>query len=172
MGKICLNVGCGADYKADFINIDASDKLFKVDKIINLGSESLQDHFQSDSVDFILANDIIEHHFHWEAVTILQDFFSILKPGGQCEIRVPDCEKIIRSWRFNIEKKLTLLFGGQDIPQGGPPEMESSRTSYPHLFCHKYGWTKDRMKRELLRIGFISLTVKSSGTNFVATATK
>lgn len=167
-----LNIGCGTDYRPGFINIDASSELNKVDRIINISVDSLADHFEENSVDFILANDIIEHHFHWEAVRILRDFHRILKPGSECEIRVPDCEKIIRSWRFSIENKLTFLFGGQDVPQGIQPDMEASRQKSPHLFCHKYGWTRARMKAELSGIGFTKIAFKSSGTNFTTKATK
>ena len=53
-----LNIGCGADYRFGFINIDASSELNKVDKIINISVDSLADHFEKNSVDFILANDI------------------------------------------------------------------------------------------------------------------
>jgi len=167
-----LNIGCGADYRSGFINIDASDELNRVDKIIDISVASLADHFQENSVAFILANDIIEHHFHWEAVRILREFHKILTPGGTCEMRVPDCGKIIRSWSFNIDKKLTLLFGGQDVPQGIQSDMEASRQKYPHLFCHKYGWTKERMKRELSGIGFSKITFASAGTNFITRAIK
>ena len=28
-------------------------------------------------IDYILANDIIEHHFHWQAVKIMKEFYTI-----------------------------------------------------------------------------------------------
>lgn len=172
MDRIALNVGCGADYRPGFINIDASSELNRVDRIIDISSERLSDCFEPGSVDFILANDIIEHHYHWEAVRILSDFHTILKPGGECEIRVPDCERIMRSWRYSTERKLTLLFGGQDVPQGNPADMEASRRKHPQLFCHKYGWSRARMKAELAGIGFRSMSFRRSGTNFITKAVK
>lgn len=172
LDNIKLNIGCGADYRPGFINIDASGELNRVDRIIDISVDPLAGHFEKDSVDFILANDIIEHHFHWEAVRILRDFHMILKPGGECEIRVPDCEKIISSKEFTIERKLTLLFGGQDVPQGIESDMELSRKKHPQLFCHKYGWTKERMKRELTEIGFRRITFGAFETNFITKARK
>jgi hypothetical protein len=172
METIQLNIGCGADYRSGFINIDASGELSRVDRIIDISVDSLAAHFEEDSVDFILANDIVEHHFHWEAVRILRDFYLILKRGGGCEIRVPDCERIILSREFSIERKLTLLFGGQDVPQGIESDMELSRQKHPHLFCHKYGWTKERMKKELSVIGFRQITFGALETNFIAKAIK
>jgi len=84
LSEMCikLNIGCGYDPREGFINIDGRNDLPKVDRVINLSKESLLKYFRVGTVDFILANDFIEHHFHWEAVRILKDFYSLLKPGG------------------------------------------------------------------------------------------
>lgn len=167
-----LNVGCGTDYREGFINIDGSDSLPKVDKIVDISKESLRNHFGENSVDHILANDIIEHQFHWEAVSILRDFLFILKPGATAEIRVPDAEWIIKTWSLTVEQKLVLLFGGQDISQGFNLDMSRSRASFPQFFCHKFGWTAKSMTRELKEVGFVEIQTKRAGTNFVAIARK
>lgn len=167
-----LNVGCGTDYREGFINIDGSNTLPKVDKVIDISNESLLSHFSEGEIEYILANDIIEHHFHWEAVQILKDFFVLLKNGGVAEIRVPDAEVIIKSWKLTINKKLNLLFGGQDIPQGRNVKMDESRKKFPQFFCHKFGWTKKLMKKELKTIGFTKVIFKKYQTNFIACATK
>jgi len=166
-----LNIGYGTDYKDGFINIDGSDVLTKVDKVIDIGRESLLEHFSPGEIDFILANDIVEHHFHWEAVRLLKDFYDLLAPGGTAEIRVPNANYIIKYWRIPIDRKITLLFGGQDIPQGNAA-MDESRKKYPQFFCHKYGWTMHSMQTELNRIGFSTVICKKAGTNFVAYAIK
>lgn len=167
-----LNIGCGTDYREGFCNIDGSDALSRVDKVIDISSESLLDHFKAGEIDFILANDIVEHHFHWEAVRILKEFHTLLKVGAEVEIRVPDSEYIIKSWRLNVEQKLTLLFGGQDVPQGRDESMDRSRSLFPHFFCHKYGWTQERMANTLKEIGFSNVRTMRVGTNFVARAVK
>ncbi len=163
-----LNIGCGTDYREGFINIDGSDTLPKVDKIIDISTDSLLSHFNKDEIAFILANDIIEHHFHWEAVVIMRDFYALLVKGGQVEIRVPDAEFILKTWRYSIETKLTLLFGGQDIPQGHDQKMDESRQQFPQFFCHKFGWTMKSLKKALHDIGFSEVNCKRAGTNFIA----
>ena len=170
--EIKLNVGCGTDYREGFINIDGSSCSFKVDKRIDLCSESLLDCFEQDSVDYILANDIIEHFFHWEAVKVLKEFYAILKPSGKCEIRVPDTEYIIKSWRLTFAKKMNLLYGGQDFSQGDNKEMNESRKKFPQYFCHKYGWTRKTMEQELNGIGFSKIKTQRAGLNFIALAEK
>jgi hypothetical protein len=166
-----LNIGCGTDYRDGFINIDGSDVLSKVDQVIDIGRTSLLRHFSPGEIDFILANDIVEHHYHWQAVAILRDFHELLAPGGRAQIRVPDAKYIIESWRMPLERKIVLLFGGQDIPQGDA-EMDESRRKFPQYFCHKYGWTMGSMTAELKNIGFSRVECKRQGTNFVASAAK
>ena len=167
-----LNVGCGTDYREGFVNIDGSSELPKIDKVIDISKEPLSKYFSRGEVKYILANDIIEHHFHWEAVKILEDFYSLLASGGKLEIRVPDAEYIIKTWRIPLEKKLVMLYGGQDIGQGINAEMDESRKFFPEYFCHKFGWTRSSMKAELSTIGFSQIKTKRANTNFVAHAVK
>lgn len=167
---IKLNIGSGYDYKEGYINIDGCDKLDKVDKVINFNNDSLTNHFNPNSADFILANDFIEHFYHWEAVQILKDFFNLLKPRGRIQIRIPDIKFICSSWRMTIEGKITYLYGGQDINQG--ENKDSYRENFPHFFCHKYGYTQNSMKTELVNIGYTQIVTKRKGTNFIAKASK
>jgi len=85
--------------------------------MVKLGMDSLLDHFAAESIEYILANDIIEHHFHWEAVLIMKEFFQLLMPGGRAEIRVPATGHIINNPGIPLERKIVLLYGGQDITQ-------------------------------------------------------
>ncbi len=165
-----LNIGCGADYREGFINIDGRDDLGKVDKVINLSEESLLDYFKEGDADYILANDFIEHHFHWQAVELLKCFHALLKPGGVLEMRLPDFEFIISSKEMAPEPKITLLFGGQDFPQGEADP--TSRKRFPEFFCHKYSYTKATMKRELEKVGFLAIRTEQEGTNFLIKSVK
>ncbi|GBE74429.1 MAG: class I SAM-dependent methyltransferase [Microcystis sp.] len=170
-----LNIGCGTDYREGFVNIDGSKNLPKIDQVIDISAESLLTYFNPGTIEYILANDIIEHHFHWEAVRLLTEFFTLLKTDGIVEIRVPDIEYIIKSWRFwrsPIEKKIVMLYGGQDLPQGNDIAMNESRKKFPQFFCHKYGYSMQSMKQELEKIGFRSIKSKRAGTNFVTYAIK
>ena len=167
---IKLNIGSGNDYKPSYINIDGCDILEKVDKIINFEEDSLLNYFEKDSVDFILANDFIEHFYHWEAVKILSDFFQILKPKAKMEIRLPDVKFICSTFRMSIEEKITYLYGGQDINQG--ESKDNYRKKFPQFFCHKYGYTKKTMTKELSKIGFVQIITKSMHENFIVNALK
>lgn len=164
-----LNIGCGPKYLDGFINIDGSNKLSNVDKVIDISNESLLSHFPKGKVDYILAHAIVEHFFHWEAIRLLKEFHVLLKRGGQAEILVPDSEVIIDS-DLPIAQKLIWLYGGQDIPRR---KMDKSRRKYPQFFCHKFGWTPKTLEKELLDIGFSSVSCKKSGSYcFIALARK
>lgn len=167
-----LNIGCGLDYREGFINIDGSDVLPRVDKVIDLSQEALDAYYEANSIDHILCSDFLEHHFHWEAVALLKQFFSILRPGGSVEIHIPDSEFILNS-DVSIEEKLRWLYGAQDVQRG---VMDASRKKYPQFFCHKYGWTRDRIKAEMEIIGFRDLRFKqlaqSKNFSFVTYAVK
>lgn len=165
-----LNVGCGFDYREGFVNIDGSDALPKIDQVIDLGKDRLSDHYEPETVDHILANDFIEHHYHWEAVGLMTEFYTLLRPGGFVEIRVPDVRYIVRSPRFTVEQKIILLYGGQDISQNKGDDV--SRKLYPGFFCHKYGYTRQTLTAELYGVGFSEVRTERASTNFVAHATK
>jgi len=170
-----LNVGCGFDYRDNFVNIDGIDAIPKVDMVIDLNKHSLLEFFEENSSEHIVANDFIEHHFHWEAVAIMYDFYKLLKPKGMLEMRLPDFGRITSPFHwYNLilspRKKLTLLFGGQDIPQG--EKDVSLRRNFPQFFCHKYAYTPKTIKSELISIGFMDVKTKSKGTNFLVFAKK
>lgn len=169
-----LNVGCGFDYREGFVNIDGDGTLPRVDKVIDLTHESITSYFGKESLsgaepEHILASDFIEHHTHWEATRLLRDFFSILRPGGTLEMKLPDFESIING-RHTAHQKIMMLFGGQDIPQGD--RDPSHRKMYPQYFCHKYAYTQEMMRQELQRIGFVEVETKPDYTNFIVTAKK
>lgn len=132
-----LNVGCGFDYHDNFINIDGSDIIPKVDMVIDLSKHSLLEFFKENSIENILSNDFLEHHFHWEAVAIMRDYYKLLKLKGTLEMRLPDFGRITSPlhWHnllLSPQQKLTLLFGGQDVPQG--EKDISSRKNFPRFF--------------------------------------
>ncbi|MGO9468486.1 MAG: class I SAM-dependent methyltransferase [Isosphaeraceae bacterium] len=171
-GHIRLNVGCGTDYREGFINIDGSDALPRVDRVINVVQERLDAILGKEFADYVLANDIVEHVHHWSAVDLLDQFFQVLKPGGGAQIRVPDCEYIIASNRWTIEEKLIMLYGGQEVPRGLDAKTDESRKRYPQFHCHEYGWTMKRMIADLNKVGFRRVAFRREEMNFVAYAVK
>ena len=50
--------------------------------------------------------------------------------------------------------------------------MDESRKKYPQYFCHKYGWTEDRLKHDLTLIGYNRLEFKNKNTNVLCRGIK
>jgi len=157
-----LNLGCGHDKRPGFINIDANEML-EPDEVLNLEVFSLSGHFTENSVELIVANDIIEHLFRWEAMELMNEMYMVLIDGGTLEMRLPDFEAIVNNTEIGLESKIPLLFGGQDIPQGEPDP--SHRRRYPEFYCHKFSYTRESMRRELEAVGFTVLSCETVGTN-------
>lgn len=165
-----LNLGCGPDRREGWINLDGNPKVGP-DICMNLEKESLLDYFRESMVDHVMAFDVLEHLPHYVAVETLRHIFTILKPGGTLELRVPDASAIINA-PIPINEKLKLLFGGQDIPVDKDPVKNKLRSDHPEFFCHKYGWTHPAMRSELERIGFFVSTSVTHWPNFIMEAEK
>lgn len=77
-----LNLGCGFDKKKGYINCDIS-KEVKPDKIIDLEKTPLP--FKDNSVDEILAYDVLEHINNF--ISLMHDLRRICKKGGLIKIK-------------------------------------------------------------------------------------
>ena len=82
-----LHLGCGwRDFGDDWIHIDGGD-------YDHLDHHDITDLPQSsNSCDLIYASHVLEYFDREEAVSVLQEWIRVLKPGGVLRIAVPDFE--------------------------------------------------------------------------------
>lgn len=112
-----LHLGCGHIPIPGFCNVDAM-TLPAVDIIDNIMFLSK---FPQDFADQIYACHVLEHIAHEEVIPTLQRWRSILRPGGELRISVPDIDRIVKIYSKNWEHFQTpgnspwigLLYGGQ-----------------------------------------------------------
>ena len=78
-----LNLGCGEDIKAGWVNLDFI-KLPGVDVVHDIEKPPFP--FKDEEFDEILAQDTMEHI--WNMIPVMKDLYRILKPGGKLTIRV------------------------------------------------------------------------------------
>lgn len=78
-----LNLGCGTDIREGWVNSDKV-MLDGVDIVCDIEKEFP---FESETFDYVLANDLLEHVTEWPES--LREIHRILKVGGIVEIRVP-----------------------------------------------------------------------------------
>jgi len=84
MQPIKLHLGCGNDYKEGFINVDGSADV-KPDKVWNLEQSPLP--FESDSVEEIVANHVLEHVHNF--VPLMHDLHRICRANARIHIKTP-----------------------------------------------------------------------------------
>lgn len=79
-----LNLGCGIDYKAGYINVDFHSHV-NIDVQHDLNKIPFP--FADEEFDFIYASHILEHLD--KPFVIMTELHRILKPGGKLQIKVP-----------------------------------------------------------------------------------
>ena len=112
--KVYLNLGCGKDVRDGFINID----LFSDDPRVVYGDVRKLD-LPDNSVDLILASDILEHFSHRETQNILNEWARVLKPNGELIIRCPSLRLQAKAYIngvWNADIASYMIFGGQTNP--------------------------------------------------------
>ena len=150
-----INLGCGTDIRQGFVNCDIRENV-GVDRVFDL-SKGLP--FKNGEVDYILAQDILEHFGFRETEPMLREWARVLCPGGMMEIQVPNIEKHIKDYwddrkdgRYQngydnaMEFLRGNIFGGQD---------------YEGNF-HKTCFTPNTLRLLIQKVGlrFVSLDLK------------
>ena len=117
--KRCLNAACGKKTLETFndmqvVNCDVR-ALPNVQIVCNL----INSPFDDDSFDYILAHDILEHFTLKDSQLLLREFYRILDPKGQLEIKTPNLKAIMMKYSQSLDAFWTSyhLFGGQDYKE-------------------------------------------------------
>jgi len=152
-----LNLGCGNDKRHGYINIDCRLEV-NPDLLWNL---EIPLPFPDNSVEEILAKDIIEHFSFRKVEEILRDWYRVLKPGGKIYIQCPDLEaiaiKVILSNQYDYHEISYWIYGEQNYNEN----------------FHKTGFTIPTLKRLLEKIGFkVDHIANDDGTNIICHAHK
>lgn len=153
-----LNLGCGLDKRQGFINIDLRGEV-KPDLVLDLNK--LPYPYENDSIDEIIAKDILEHFPFKATEPLLKEWYRLLKKGGKIYIQTPDIEyiakEVIMTKKYGYKETSFWIYGEQD---------------YPTNF-HKTGFTIPTIKILLETIGFKIDDIKNNGgTNLMCWASK
>lgn len=154
-----LNLGCGADVKDGYINIDIRPiRSGLPGEIVQMDVREVETNFSE--VDEILALDILEHLPRKEARGILQSWVRTLRVGGRIVIRSPDTLKLIEVYQkgdMNFEEFVRRMYGGQDY-------------SYNYHYTAFHGRLLEKWLRKMgMRVTRLSINVAH---NFIIEAIK
>lgn len=106
-----LNLGCGNDIEAGYINIDIRDiPGAKKHDVRNLPYRG---------VDEIIALDVYEHISWRESESLIRHWVEVLKKGGRLIIQTTDIKGVVKKHLqgFPNERLISRIFGGQDYPE-------------------------------------------------------
>lgn len=81
-----LNLGCGADYREGWVNVDI-DPRFDPDEVIDLESDDWP--LPEATYDLVLADNVFEHIDPRKRPTFLREVHRVLKPEGHLKMRWP-----------------------------------------------------------------------------------
>lgn len=156
-----LNLGCYKDLRPGFVNIDIQD--FPGVDLIHDASTLLM--YQTDSVDFIVAQHLIEYIPRKLTLSTLTEWRRVLKPKAPVEIRTTDLAIVTRSLYLNgisdemglhHEMVVSLLYGKQ---------KDSFDLRYN-------GFTSDFLQGLLTGVGFKIINVVTEDYDVIITALK
>jgi len=145
--KLRLNLGCGKTKISNYINIDTR-KSCNPDLVCDISKLP----YEPNSVERILASDILEHFSRNETKRVLEHWYDIMKPNGLLIIKTPNMDTIIRAYldgKIPFEEFIRKTFGGQE-----------------YFGNHHYtGFNPENIKQFLTSVGFkiIRLEEKLSG---------
>lgn len=148
-----LNIGCYYMKLENFINVDINEEC---------NPDILKDirelNFEDNSIDLILASQVLEHFIYSDCTLILNNFFKWLKIGGHLIIEVPDIGVImekISTGKAKFEEYRGAIIGNLDI-KGQKHEMQFDYNSLTKLLKDT-GFMKFEVNRNTSNIDEITL---------------
>jgi len=155
-----LNLGCGTDRRPGFVNVDIRPGV-KPDRV---GDVRRLDWVPDESVEQILARDVLEHVSWRETDAVLAEWFRVLKPGGVLHLQLPDLKYLANHFWFahwnDLARKRELVrwfYGDQDYAEN----------------THRSGFDKYLLRDALHRAGFERIEITDDGgANLLALAVK
>ncbi len=96
-----LNIGAGGTQLPGYTPVDRQS-----------GQEAFPLDYPRESVDEIYASHILEHFPSALIPGVLENWASVLKPGGQIRIAVPDLDLMLEAYKIGSMRILPYLYGG------------------------------------------------------------
>ena len=147
-----LNIGCGRMVLNGWTNIDiqVSPRAPREPELLcDVRSIPLPDECATE----VMALHLIEHFYYWEVRDVLQEWRRLLTPGGTLILELPNLAAAARNLLKGLNDQMCMwpLYGD---PSHGDPYM-----------CHKWGYTPETIKKELVRNGFQNIRISKPLTH-------
>ena len=114
-GPLKLNLGCGDKHLPGYANIDIRPECKP-----GLACDTRKLPYEDNTVDELVAFDLIEHFPRKETESVLREWCRVMKPGAELRLQLPDLEKhaeLVLIHKADAENSLgiaRLIYGEQD----------------------------------------------------------
>ena len=153
MQPIKLHVGCGKNKLTGWVNIDAV-KACEPDIVHDI-MKPLP--YADQSVDEILAEDLLEHFDKYMRFVVFGEWARVLKVGGRLTVQVPNFKRILlKFFKFGYDNFVDYLFG---------ENMIRSEVYIGHFGNHKWGYSPKTLQDFVKLFGIEPIEVKNKGLN-------
>ena len=150
-----LQVGCGLNFLAEWLNADAMYGDIYLNAIKKLP-------FEESSLNFVFCEHFLEHLSLDDGIRFLKDCHRVLKSSGVIRIATPDLERIIDLY-FDKNK----FVGRQEYAHKilGNPSLSPCVlfNNITRFWGHKFCYDKEFIKAILIKVGFANIVFCESG---------
>lgn len=142
-----LNLGAGDSKIPGFTSVDL------YDEAADVKADICDLPFDDDSIDEIVAYQVVEHVPYNKSQTMFEEMYRVLKPGGKATVETPDidyvCQKILEDgledkWIFNL---VGQYYRPWDKDRYDDWEMNAAS-------IHRNPWNFQRLGEVAERVGF------------------
>ncbi len=148
-----LHLGCGTNKLPGWVNIDSVARC-QPDLVLDL-TQPLP--YEDQSVDAILAEDLLEHFDKYVRYVVFAQWARVLKIGGTITLQVPNFKKILfRYFKFGFDNFVDFIFG---------ENMWRSTVYIGHFGNHKWGYSEESLKRFVASFGIETMLLEHKGLN-------
>jgi predicted SAM-dependent methyltransferase len=144
-----LNIGCGGNTKADWINIDLSSAA----ELMLDGRERFP--FDDNSCDAIYSEHFLEHlDYPGDAIRFLRESFRVLAPGGSFSVGVPDTRWALLAYVDETNGYLESP-GAAHHPHWCVTPLDHINFHFRQDGEHRYAYDFETLRGVLEKAGFV-----------------
>lgn len=162
-----LHLGCGHNFLSGWLNSDLCDG--GDIRFLNAGKPYP---FMDETFEYIFSEHLFEHLSMEEGLTMLQECFRVLKPGGHLRLTTPDLDFLIRLYerpdeechkeyiRWSIstfDETVARFYGKEDVP------AMFVLNNFIRSWGHRMVYSQSVLKSILEKVGFKNVQICHSG---------
>jgi predicted SAM-dependent methyltransferase len=146
-----LNLGCGPNSRAGWLNIDLFDS--RADLRLDLRRHWP---FPDSSVSYVYSEHVFEHfEIYGEVPRFLAEALRVLQSGGVFDVGVPDTEWPLRG--YGNPNHDYWAFAPTVHPESCETQLDHINYHFRQGEQHKYAWDEETLAMTLERSGFVSV---------------